>query len=128
LEICGFNPDPGDASVLQVLEPEPEAEVERLFTVRGWGSQIGLEDIGVVTALVNADQEVVVELNVPPQPRTHRVPPPDLDITEFARPFEADIFLGDIVEETPLCLWVFSETDAEGQPMGVVQVPIVVRP
>jgi hypothetical protein len=128
LKVCAPNPDPAQASVLQVLEPAAEAQVKVPFHVRGWGSNIGFEDQGVAVAIVNAKQETVQVLDVPPQPRTFRIAPAGLEVTGFTRPFGADIVLENITEPTPFCLWVYQETNEEGVPKGVVQVPIVVVP
>ncbi len=128
LKVCAPNPDPAQVSVLQVEEPKAEAQVKVPFHVRGWGSNIGFENRGVAVALVNAKQEVVQVLDVPPQPRTFRVAPAGLQITDDTRPFGADIVISNVKEPTPYCIWVYQETDEHGTPRGVVQVPIVVMP
>lgn len=128
LKVCAPNPDPAQAKVLQVLEPKAEQQVKVPFQVQGWGSNIGFEDQGVAVALVNAKQEVVQVLDVPPQPRTFRIPPAGMEITEFTKPFGADIVLTNIKEPTAICIWVYQETTAEGTPKGVVQVPVIVVP
>jgi hypothetical protein len=83
----------------------------------------------MVVAVVNANGELVrVMADVPPQPRAHRALPPGLQNTEFTHPFAADILLTDLASATPLCLWAFLETDEEGNPKLMVQVPVVVIP
>lgn len=126
--VCGPNPDPAPASLLQVLEPEPDAEVKIPFSVRGWGSTIGQDNAGVAVAVVDARQQVITVLELPPQPGAFRVPPPGLEITEFTRPFAADIVLGSVPEPTRYCIWTYVETDDEGNPRQVVQVPVTVVP
>ena len=59
---------------------------------------------------------------------TYRVVPAGIEVTDFTRPFAADVVLTDIAEPTPLCLWIYLETTGEGIPRGVLQVPIVVLP
>lgn len=128
LRVCGPNPDPADPKHLQVLEPSPDARVKIPFHVRGWGSTIGKDNIGVALAIVDARQQVLQVLDLPPQPRTYRVVPPGLEITEFTRPFAADVVLEPVREPTPICLWVYQETSEDGTPKDVVQVQVVVMP
>ncbi len=128
LRVCSANPDPAQANILQVLDPKPEQRVKIPFYVRGWGSNIGFQDQGVALAVVNAKQETVQVLDLPPQPRTFRVVPAGLEITEFTRPFGADIVIQNIKEPTPYCLWVYQQTDERGTPKGVVQIPVIVVP
>lgn len=128
LQVCGPNPDPALPKLLQVEQPQPQAKVKMPIEVRGWGSNIGLNNVGVALAVVDAKQTVLQVLNLPPQPRTYRVAPGGLEITDNTRPFAADVVLQNITEPTPVCLWVYQETDAQGNPKGVVQVPVVVTP
>ena len=128
LKVCAPNPDPANPSLLQIEEPKPEEQVKVPFHVRGWGSNIGFEDKGVALAVVNAKQEVIQVLDLPPQPRTYRVAPPGLEITENTMPFAADVVISNISEPTAFCLWVYQETTETGTPKGVVQVPVVVLP
>src|SRR3990172_7796798 len=123
LKVCAANPDPASPKLLQVLEPVPEQKVKIPIEVRGWGSNIGVKDVGVTLAVVDAKQNVLQALDLPPQPRTYRVAPPGLDITEFTRPFGADVVINGVKEPTPYCLWVYQETTETGSPRGVVQVP-----
>ncbi|KKL10310.1 hypothetical protein LCGC14_2557130, partial [marine sediment metagenome] len=128
-DVCGVNPDPAPASVLQVQEPQPGEKVSARFHLRGWGSTEGFQQIGVGVAVINADGEVVLELApVPAQPRAFRALPSGLENTEFSSPFGVDIQLTSLAGPTPFCLWVFLETDPEGLPKGVVQVPVLVAP
>ena len=128
LKVCAPNPDPAQASVLQVEDPKPEQQVKVPFHVRGWGSNIGFQDQGVAVAVVNAKQETVQVLDLPPQPRTFRIAPAGLEITEFTRPFGADVVISGLSEPTPFCLWIYQQTDEQGTPKGVVQIPVVVVP
>ena len=128
LKVCTPNPDPANSSLLQIEEPKPEQQVKVPFHVRGWGSNIGFEDKGVALAIVNVKQEVIQVLDLPPQPRTYRVAPPGLEVTENTMPFAADVVISNINEPTSFCLWVYQETTETGTPKGVVQVPVVVLP
>ena len=128
LKVCGNNPDPASPKLLQVLEPVPEQSVKVPFEVRGWGSNIGFNDVGVALAVVDEKQNVLQVLDLPPQPRDYRVAPRGLDVTEYTRPFGADIVVPPVKEPTPFCLWAYQETSESGSPRGVVQVPIVVLP
>ena len=126
LKVCGVNPDAAPPSVLQVQEPQPGQQVKNPFHVRGWGSEIGFEEAGVVVALVDAQGNPLPPLEAPPQTRANRVAPLGLAVTEFTRPFAVDILVAELEADTPYCLWVFRETDEAGRPKGVVQVPVVV--
>jgi hypothetical protein len=128
LKVCGVNPDAAPPSVLQVEEPQPGQQVKNPFHVRGWGTEIGFEERGVVVALVDAQSNPLQPLEAPPQTRANRVAPPGLAVTEFTRPFAVDILVSELAADTPYCLWVFLETDEEGRARGVVQVPVVVTP
>ncbi len=129
LRVCGPNPDPASPKLLMVEDPKPEARVKIPIEVRGWGSTIGRDDQGVALAMLNAKQELIQPpLEVPPQPRALRVVPAGLEIGEYTRPFAADIVLTDITEPTPICLWIYQETTADGTPKGALQVPILVVP
>lgn len=128
LAVCGANPDPASPKLLLVEEPKPEARVKLPIHVRGWGSTIGKDERGVALAVVDAKQTVLQVLDLPPQPRIYRVVPAGIEITEYTRPFAADVVIPDITEPTPICLWIYQETTAEGVPKGVLQVPIVVLP
>lgn len=129
LRVCGPNPDPASPKLLLVEAPRPEAHVKVPIEVRGWGATIGRDDRGVALAILNAKQELVQPpLDVPPQPRALRVVPAGLEIGEYTRPFAADIVLTDITEPTPICLWIYQETTADGTPKGALQVPILVVP
>jgi hypothetical protein len=128
LKVCAPNPDPAPPALLQIVEPKPEQRVKSPVHVIGWGSNIGLQDKGVALAVVNAKQEVLQVLYLPPQPRTYRVAPPGLEITEHTKPFGADVVLPNVREPTPVCLWAYLETTETGSPRGVAQVPILVEP
>jgi hypothetical protein len=109
-------------------EPQPGQQLKIPFHVRGWGSNIGASNKGVALGIVDAKQSIVQVLNLPPQPNTYRLPPPDLERTDNSRPFAADIVIDGVKEPTPYCLWIYLETTPEGRPRGVVQVPVVVVP
>jgi hypothetical protein len=128
LQVCAPNPDPAPVNVLQIQGPLAGQQVTIPIFVRGWGSTIGLANKGVVLSVVDQKQSVVQTINLPPQPRDYRVPPPGLDITDNTRPFAADIVIADVTEPTPYCLWVYLNTDDQGHARQVVQVPVVIGP
>jgi hypothetical protein len=133
--VCGANPDDAPASLLQVQEPAPEAKVRNPFHVRGWGSEIAQDNRGVVVAVINAagkplpvggDKDTSKE--VPPEPKAGRIAPPGLTTTGHPAPFATDILLTGVTDQSSFCIWVFTETTADGRPLHVVQVPITVVP
>src|SRR3990170_794962 len=126
--VCGVNPDAAPPSLLQVQEPAAEAKVANPFHVRGWGSEIGFEDRGVVVAIINADGAPVLDKDVRPESKAGRIAPPGLDTGGHPAPFATDILLTDVRDQTSFCIWVFTETTDDGRPMHVVQVPIIVLP
>src|SRR3990170_1163154 len=115
-------------SLLQVQEPAVEAKVANPFHVRGWGSEIGFEDRGVVVAIINADGAPILDKDVRPESKAGRIAPPGLDTSGHPAPFATDILLTDLRDQTPFCIWVFTETTDDGRPLHVVQVPITVLP
>jgi len=108
-------------------------DVRSPLHVRGWGSNIALNNLGVRIALVDAQgglvtirdasgQEVQV-VNGPPLPREGQIPPPGLRVTEFTAPFAVDIGFA-VGEAQPVCLWVFIQPVGSGEPQDIVQVPL----
>ena len=88
---------------------------------------------GVILVLRPIDRIVrlslrTVVLDVPPQPRAYRVAPVGLRVSDDTRPFGADVVIANVQLPTRLCLWVYLETDAEGQPKQVVQIPVTIVP
>lgn len=128
LQVCAPNPDPADKKVLQVEEPLPNSQARIPVHIRGWGSNIGLNNAGVYVGVVNAKQDVVQVIQLSPLPREYRVAPPGLEVTDNTRPFAADIVLNDVSEPTPYCLWVYLSTNENGRAQQVVQVPVVMLP
>ena len=133
--VCSANPDAAPASLLQVQEPAPEAKVRNPFHVRGWGSEIAQDNRGVVVAVISAagdplpvsgDKDTSKE--VPPEPKAGRIAPPGLDTTKSPAPFATDILLPGLRDQASFCIWVFTETTADGTPKHLVQVPITVLP
>jgi hypothetical protein len=128
LQVCGTNPDPAPPNILMIEAPTNAQQVKVPFAVRGWGSNIGFEDQGVAVAIVDGTQTVRQVLDLPPQPREYRVAPPGMNITEFTKPYAADIVIQGLTGPTPFCIWVYQQTNEQGQPRGVVQVPVIVIP
>jgi hypothetical protein len=128
LEVCAQNTSPADPKVLQVQEPLPNTQARIPVHVRGWGSTIGQNNQGVFLGVVNAKQDVIQVNRLPPLSREYRVAPLGMDVTEFTRPFAADIVLSNVTEPTPYCLWIYLSVNEEGRAQQVVQVPIVILP
>jgi hypothetical protein len=128
LQVCAPNPDPASPKVLQVEEPQKDAQVSIPVHVRGWGSNIGQDNRGVTLAVVDQKQAVLQVVNLPPLPREFRVAPQGMEITEFTRPFAADVVLQEVKEPTPYCIWIYQETTPEGRARGVVQIPVILKP
>jgi hypothetical protein len=96
--------------------------------VRGWGSNIGQDDRGLSVSVVDQKQTVLQVNSLPPLPREYRVAPGGLQVTDFTRPFAADIVINNVTAPTPYCLWVYLGTTEAGRATGVVQVPVIVMP
>ena len=133
--VCGVNPDAAPPSLLQVQEPAPEAKVANPFHVRGWGSEIAQDNRGVVVAVIDGagvplpvSGDTDTSKEVPPEPKAGRIAPPGLTTTGHPAPFATDILLTGVTDQSSFCIWVFTETTADGRPLHVVQVPITVLP
>lgn len=126
--VCTFNDYPAPPELLQLQEPQPEAEVGVPILVRGWGSSSDYQERGVAVAVVTAEGELLDVLEVLPLERDDQVPPEGLDDTEFTSPFAAEVSIADVSEPTPFCLWVYLETTEDGVPVDALQVPVVVIP
>jgi len=128
LVVCAPNSDLAPPALLQVEEPVAGQQVRLPVHVRGWGSGIGENNKGVTLAIVDQRQNVVQVNNLPPLPREYRVPPKGMTVTDFTRPFAADVVLPNVTEPTPFCLWVYLGTTETGRAEQVVQVPVVILP
>jgi hypothetical protein len=124
--VCGVNPDPAPATVLQVQEPQPNTRVSNPFHLRGWGSDIAGGE--VIVALIDISGDPLPDKDVPATSRAGRIAPPGLTVGAGTAPFATDILVEGLRAETPYCIWVFLTTTAEGEPRGVLQVPVNVRP
>lgn len=128
VQACSSNPDPAPLSALQVEEPKPNAQVKVPVHVRGWGANIGEDERGLSVSVVDQKQNVLQVNNLPPLSREYRVPPAGMQVTDFTRPFAADIVLENVSAPTPFCLWIYLGTTESGRATGVVQVPVIVLP
>ena len=127
LNVCPENPDPASPDVMVVEEPQEDDALTSPAHVRGWGAGIGFEDAGVQVAVYYATGEPVAEETVPPLPAEGRIPPSTLEVTEFSAPFAADIAFRAIAEQ-PGCVQVFELGAADGSPIHVVQIPVLLQP
>jgi hypothetical protein len=127
VNVCPENPDPASPEIMVVEEPQEDDVLTSPAHVRGWGAGIGFENGGVQVAIYDATGEPVAEEKVPPLPAEGRIPPPTLEVSEFSAPFAADIAFRTITEQ-PGCVQVFELSAADGSPIHVVQVPVLLQP
>jgi hypothetical protein len=110
-----------------VQEPQENDVLTSPAHVRGWGAGIGFEDAGVRVAIYDASAgEPLTEVTAGPLPREGRIPPPTLQAGEFAAPFGVDIAFRISVPK-PGCVRVFEVSAAEGKPIHVVQIPVLLQ-
>ena len=127
VNVCPENPDPADSDIMVVEEPQEDDALTSPAHVRGWGAGIGFENAGVQVAIYDATGEPVAEEKVPPLPAEGRIPPSTLEVTEFSAPFAADIAFRTIAAG-PGCVQVFELSAADGSPIHVVQIPVLLQP
>ena len=127
LNVCPENPDPASPDIMVIEEPQEDQALTSPAHVRGWGVGIGFENAGVQVAIYDATGEPVAEEKVPPLPAEGRIPPPTLEVTEFSAPFAVDIAFRTIAAG-PGCVQVFELSAADGSPIHVVQIPVLLQP
>jgi len=127
VNVCPENPDPASPEIMVVEEPQEDDALTSPAHVRGWGAGIGFENGGVQVAIYDATGEPVAEEKVPPLPAEGRIPPSTLEVSEFAAPFAADIAFRSITDQ-PGCVEVFELSAADGSPIHVVQIPVLLQP
>lgn len=124
--VCPENPDPASPDVMVLEEPRKDDVLTSPAHVRGWGAGIGFEDAGARVAIYDATGEPVAERRAPPLSAEGRIPPPTLQAGEFAAPFAVDIAFRITVSQ-PGCVRVFELSAADGKPIHVVQVPVLLQ-
>jgi len=127
VNVCPENPDPAGPEIMVVEEPQEDDVLTSPAHVRGWGAGIGFELAGVRVAIYDATGEPVAEEAAPPLPAEGRIPPATLEVTEFSAPFAADIAFRTIAAG-PGCVEVFELSAADGSPIHVVQIPVLLQP
>ncbi len=127
VNVCPEDRDLASPESMVVEEPQEDDVLTSPAHVRGWGAGIGFEDSGVQVAIYDATGEPVAEEKVPPLPAEGRIPPSTLELTEFSAPFAADIAFRTIAEG-PGCVEVFELSAADGSPIHVVQIPVLLQP
>jgi len=127
VNVCPENPDPADSDIMVVEEPQEDDALTSPAHVRGWGAGIGFENAGVQVAIYDATGEPVAEETAPPLPAEGRIPPSTLEVTEFSAPFAVDIAFRTIAAG-PGCVQVFELSAADGSPIHVVQIPVLLQP
>jgi len=125
--VCLQNPDPASPDIMVVEEPRENDALSSPAHVRGWGAGIGFEDAGVQVAIYDATGEPVAEVGAPPLSPEGRIPPPTLEMGEFSAPFAVDLTFSAIGPQ-PGCVRVFELSAADGSPIHVVQIPVLLQP
>ena len=125
--VCPENPDPAGPDIMVLEEPQQDDALTSPAHVRGWGLGIGFEDAGVQVVIYDATGEPVAEVRVPPLSPEGRIPPPTLEVTEFSAPFAADVAFQTVLPQ-PGCVQVFELSAADGSPIHVVQIPVLLQP
>jgi hypothetical protein len=110
-----------------VEEPKPNDHLTSPAHVRGWGVGIGFESQGVHVAIYDSTGEPLKEMMGPPLPKEGRIPPPGMEMSEFTAPFAVDIAFSTNVSQ-PGCVSVFGISSADGRPVNVVQLPVLLQP
>jgi hypothetical protein len=126
-DVCPENPDPAGPDIMVVEAPQEDDALTSPAHVRGWGADIGFEDAGVRVAVYDATGEPVAEVGAPPLPSEGRIPPATLEATEFSAPFAVDIAFRTVAAQ-PGCVQVFELSAADGSPIHVVQIPVLLQP
>jgi len=125
---CFLNPDPAGPDITAVEEPRENDVLTSPAQVRGWGAGIGFEDAGVLVMIYDAVGEPVAQGRAAPlSPPEGHVPPPTLQVGEFTAPFAVDISFRTTVAQ-PGCVCVFQLSAADGSPIHVVQIAVLLRP
>jgi hypothetical protein len=125
--VCPENPNPAEPNVMVVEEPKPNDHLTSPTHVRGWGVGIGFESQGVHVAIYDSTGEPLKELMGPPLPKEGRIPPPGMEMSEFTAPFAVDIAFSTNASQ-PGCVSVFEISSADGRPVNVVQLPVLLEP
>jgi len=127
VNVCPQNPDSAGPDIMVLEEPQENEALTSPAHVRGWGLGIGFEDAGVQVAIYDATGEPVAEVRVPPLSPEGRIPPSTIEVGEFSAPFAADIAFSTVVDQ-PGCVQVFELSAADGSPIHVVQIPVLLQP
>ena len=106
--VCTENPDPADPEVLQLEEPDNNAEVTSPILVRG---VILAFEAQFLIALKDADgNDITVVSGRSSEGQT-------------LAPFQEEVPFS-VERETDACLWVYDESAADGSIINVAQVPV----
>jgi hypothetical protein len=127
VNVCPENPDPATPDIMVVEAPQEDDALTSPAHVRGWGAGIGFEDAGVQVAIYDATGEPVAEVSAPPLSSEGRIPPSTLEEGEFSAPFAVDIAFR-TVAAGPGCVQVFELSPADGSPIHVVQIAVLLQP
>ena len=125
--VCPENPDPAGPDIMVVEEPQKNDVLTSPAHVRGWGAGIGFEDTGVWVSIYDASAgEPMTEVRAHPLSSEGRIPPSTLQAGEFAAPFAVDVAFSINVPQ-PGCVRVFEVSAANGNPVHVVEIPVLLE-
>jgi hypothetical protein len=125
--VCPENPDPAGPDIMVLEEPQQDDALTSPAHVRGWGLGIGFEDAGVQVVIYDSTGEPVAEVRVPPLSAEGRIPPSTMEVGEFSAPFAADVAFQTVLPQ-PGCVQVFELSAADGSPIHLVQIPVLLEP
>ncbi|MCJ7509977.1 MAG: hypothetical protein MUP14_03715 [Dehalococcoidia bacterium] len=127
-DVCPENRDPAGPDIMVVEEPQKNDVLTSPAHVRGWGAGIGFEDTGVRVAIYDASAgEPMTEVKAHPLSSEGRIRPSTLQAGDFAAPFAVDVAFTINVPQ-PGCVRVFEVSAANGNPVHVVQIPVLLEP
>jgi Immunoglobulin-like domain of bacterial spore germination len=111
-DVCADNPDPATDETTQVDEPLEDDQVTSPLAVRG---RVAAFEATFKITLFDEDKNELA------------------DVTGMSSegqtlaPFEEEVVFS-VTEETPACLWVYEGSARDGQPINVVQIPVILIP
>lgn len=110
--VCADNPDPATDETTHVDEPADGDEVTSPLTVRG---RVAAFEATFQITLYDADgEEIADQFGMSLEGQT-------------LAPFEEQVLFS-VTEETPACLWVYEQSAEDGEPIHVVQIPVILVP
>lgn len=110
--VCADNPDPATEETTQVDEPVAGDSVSSPLTVRG---RVAAFEATFRIALFDAEKNILADQRgMSSEGQT-------------LAPFEEEVSFS-VTEDTPACLWVYEASARDGQPINVLQIPLMLQP